>query len=166
MHITQQQEQLSRAYVHALATMVGCTIAPPAVDDDSVDLIVVGRISGPVIRAPRLDLQLKATTQEDWHDDHLSFSLKKKNYDELRGDDFLVPRILVVLCLPKNPENWVEQDEQGLILHGHAYWLSLRELPERPEIKDSVTVRIPRENQFTVATLAAIIERIANGEVP
>ncbi len=38
MHISQQQEQFSRAYVHAIASVAGFTIYTPQVDDDSVDL--------------------------------------------------------------------------------------------------------------------------------
>lgn len=38
MHISQQQEQFSRAYVHAIASVAGFTLYIPQVDDDSVDL--------------------------------------------------------------------------------------------------------------------------------
>jgi len=54
MHISQQQEQFSRAYVHAIASVAGFTIYTPQVDDDSVDLGIAQTGGRGTIRSPRL----------------------------------------------------------------------------------------------------------------
>lgn len=78
-----------------------------------------------VIRSPRVELQLKATTQDDLNNGHLAFPLPIKNYDDLRGDT-LVPRLLVVLQLPEDSNRWLEQTEEQMISRRCAFWLSLR----------------------------------------
>ena len=44
------------------------------------------------------------------------FPLPIKNYNDLRRE-MLVPSILVVLVLPKNPSHWLETTEECMIRH-------------------------------------------------
>ena len=116
-------------------------------------------------RFPRLDLQLKCTARKLLREDGLRFPLKRKNYDELRGEGFLVPRILVVVTVPVQVPDWLLQSEEELALRHCGYWLSLREAPEK-RTGTSVTVRIPRENILSIEALARIMKGIADGERP
>ncbi|MBI2570942.1 MAG: DUF4365 domain-containing protein [Candidatus Schekmanbacteria bacterium] len=91
MYLSFQQEEFSRAYVHAVATVAGFKIYPPAFpDDDSIDLSIGTRGLLGKIRSPRVDVQLKC-----WRGtvdgEVLSYELPIKNYGELRHQ---VPRIL------------------------------------------------------------------------
>ena len=54
-------------------------------------------------RSPRLAVQLKASSSLKLQSEHLVLPLPIKNYDDLRRE-MLVPSILVVLVLPKEPE--------------------------------------------------------------
>jgi hypothetical protein len=161
----EQKQQLSFAYVHAVAARAGLACDRPTVDDDSVDLVIgaSGLVNGrSLIRSPRVELQLKAASQDILHEDHLAFPLPIKNYSELRGET-LVPRALVVLHLPADPRDWLEQSEDALIARRCAYWISLQGLPE-PRSRQTFTVRLPRTNLFTVENLQAIMDRLSRRE--
>ncbi|HEY7422650.1 MAG TPA: DUF4365 domain-containing protein [Gemmataceae bacterium] len=147
----QQKEQFSIAYVRAVAAAAGVNIYRPEVDADSLDIgfavrSIIGRL-----RPPRLEAQLKCTTENGDGAANLRFELKIKNYNELRGAH-LVPRVLIVVVVPKRPQDWLSQDHESLALHHCGYWLSLRDMPEMTNRK-SVIVRIPRTQIFTVAAL-------------
>src|SRR3954454_9711632 len=103
MDIAQRKEQFSHAYVRAVASVAGYTVYKPEVDDDSVDLGLAAKGRGDTIRSPRLEMQLKCTAQNVVRTAHVGFELNKKNYDDLRGSDLLVPRILVVVVVPEQP---------------------------------------------------------------
>ncbi len=109
----EQKQQLSVAYVHAVAARTGYTCQVQTVDADSVDLIISasGKVhERSVTRSPRLAVQLKASSSLKLQSEHLVFPLPIKNYDDLRRE-MLVPSILVVLVLPKDPTHWLETTE-------------------------------------------------------
>ena len=56
MHLDQQKEQFSKAFVHAVATIAGYGTYQPAVDDDSIDLGIAARGGLHTTRRPRLEL--------------------------------------------------------------------------------------------------------------
>jgi hypothetical protein len=113
---------------------------------------------------PRLEVQLKATSADCRRDTHLAFPLPVKNYDDLRRAT-LVPRILVILLLPADKQQWVTQSEEELIARRCAYWRSLTGQPDSPNTS-SVTVPVPREQQFTAPALLDLMRRIEQGERP
>ena len=80
-------------------------------------------------------------------------------------DNFVIPRILVVVLIPETPEDWLTQSEAELCIRGCGYWISLRGKP-KTQNTNAVTVAIPRTNQFTVAALQSIMERISQGVQP
>ncbi len=155
MHITQRMEQFSIAYISALAAKTGCNISEPRVDDDSIDISLQKKYE----RSPRgrLDLQLKAHGTDPFENDMFSFSLKKKNYDDLRIDE-TVPRLLVVVCMPKDIESWLAHSEDQLLLRRCAYWYSLTGFPES-ENETSVTLQIPRSNLLSPASLEELMHK-------
>jgi hypothetical protein len=161
----EQKQQLSIAYVHAIASRAGYTCQAALVDDDSVDVMIGARgyvHERAVMRSPRLEVQLKATTADCLRDDHLAFPLPVKNYDELR-EISMIPRLLVVLLLPPNPGHWIVVDEECMISRRCAYWESLVGQPETENVT-TITVRLPRAQQFTVVGLSALMERASRRE--
>jgi len=153
-----QKEQFSHAFIRAVASAAGCAADRPEVDRDSVDLMLRGY-------ATRLDLQLKCTAREVLHGDEIRLPLKLKNYDDLRPENVLVPRILVVVLVPRDAEEWLEQSEEEMLVRHCAYWRSLRGLPDT-ENEVSVTLGIPRSQIFDVPALGRLMERISAGERP
>jgi Domain of unknown function (DUF4365) len=160
MHITQQQEQFSKAYIRAVSAIAGCTLAEPEVDDDSIDITLSSRRFD---RKPKLDIQLKCYMQDTCIEESgLQYSLKRKNYDELRITDVLVPRLLVVVVVPKQIENWLSQSDNEAMIRYCAYWVSLRGLPDKDQGK--ITVSIPQLNRVTSDALNELMQKIASGE--
>jgi hypothetical protein len=162
MHITQQQEQFSKAYIRAVSAIAGCTLAEPEVDDDSIDITLSSKLFP---RKPKLDIQIKCHMHDTCIDESgLKYSLKRKNYDDLRTTDVLVPRVLVVVVVPKKLENWLSQSDNEAMIRYCAYWVSLRGLPEKDQ--GSITVSIPQLNRVTSEGLNQLMQKIALGGLP
>lgn len=160
MHITQQQEQFSRAYVQAIAAVAGFAHCGPSVDDDSIDMGLMARRQV-LPTAPRIDMQLKCTGGEILIDAELPFDLSLKNYDDLRAET-LVPRILVVVLVPKDINDWVVHQETSLALFRCGYWMSLSGFPATIN-KDSKRVHLPRTQLFNVQSMQDLMSRADQG---
>jgi hypothetical protein len=161
----EQKQQLSVAYVHAIASRAGYTCQVQSVDEDSVDVMIGARGyigDRAALRSPRIEVQLKATSSARLERDHLTFRLPVKNYREL-GVRTLIPRLLVVLALPKQPAEWLETTEECMISRRCAYWLSLLGWRETANTS-KVSVRLPRSQQFTVDQLRGLMERVSREE--
>lgn len=154
----QQMEELSFTYVRGIAARAGFKVARPIPDTDSVD----GFLMSDYGRRPRVDFQAKSTTRDLLHTDNIHFPLPVKNYNELRADT-LVPRILVVLLMPADAAEWLVQSAEELCLRHCAYWLSLEGRPAMPN-SDSVTVRVPVANVFSVEQLTGLMGKVEKGE--
>ncbi len=105
MNINEQGQRFSFAYVGAVASVAGFGVVEPPTDDDSVDLTVAKRGLGGTVRSPRLDIQAKHQRCDAIPEGDLAYPLPIKNYVDLRGADFLVPRILVVVFVPAVDDN-------------------------------------------------------------
>ena len=160
MKSADREEALSRVYIAAVTAGAGYVTALMDFDRDGVDVQI--RAGGSM--RPSLDIQLKATinlgvpTNGVFH-----FPLKRRNYDLLR-EQVMIPRILVVLDLPKNEADWLNVTPEQLIMRRCAYWASLVGAKET-ENKESVTVSIQNKNRFDVDALKALMERARTGAV-
>jgi hypothetical protein len=153
-----QKEEISRAYVKAVAATAGFSVYQPSIDDDSIDMGISSGGSAGMERRPRVELQLKCTAAETPEEDKISFPLKLKNYDDLRIESS-VPRILVVMLVPAMVSDWLTHSEAELVVRRCAYWVSLFGMPESQNAL-TVTVAVPRENLFSVNGLRGIMSRI------
>ena len=157
---TDQEEALSRAYVSAVAADAGYTLAEQDFDRDGVDVQV--RAGGAM--RPSLDIQLKATVQlSDGQDGAFRYPLRRRNYDLLR-EQTLVPRILVVLDLPSDKDEWVRILPSKLVMKRCAYWVSLKGFPETQN-SATVTVKIGKQNRFDTGCLRELMDRARKGEI-
>lgn len=157
------KEQFSRAYVRAIAAASGYVVYEPSVDHESVDIGIASGALGR-LRSPRLELQVKCTTSFT-DGNNIAFELKKKNYEDLRHINLLVPRILVVVVVPENIAEWAEHYEEGLMLRRCGYWVSLFGLPEAAN-RRSVTIYLPRQQRFDSLMLHQMMSVIADGRRP
>jgi hypothetical protein len=169
MDENEQKQQLSVAYLHAVASAAGYACHTPAVDDDSVDRVIVARgwvDQAAVHYSPRIDVQLKALTRRPLttSEAFFSYALKKKNYDDLRPEEPMVPRLLVVLLLPEAPSDWVSQGDRRLVIRYATYYLSLCGSPERKDVKYKVSVNIPRKQLLSVNNLRRLMAQASRGE--
>ncbi|MBF0614325.1 MAG: DUF4365 domain-containing protein [Magnetococcales bacterium] len=166
MDLNLQKEKFSEAYVRAVAAVAGFGVSRPEVDDDSVDLTIAARGGKGTVRSPRLDIQLKCTANAAIDEGKtFSFPLKIKNYDDLRDEQVMVPRVLVVVRVPDDVAEWSEVAEDQLLLRHCGYWVSLRGASAVNNTTNK-TVDIPRSQIFTVDHLKSIMNRIGTGGMP
>lgn len=157
------KEQLNKALISLVASACELNVASWAVDDDSVDLTIGRKGGGGTIKSPRLDLQLKCSEQALLREDGVHIQLKRKNYDDLRETNLMVPKILVVFLIPSDLQNrLVCKIEEGLTVCKYAWWTSLKGAEEKKDIV-SPTVTLPRNNYFDPDGVTSILRKIEEG---
>lgn len=165
MDLSQQKEQFSFAYVRAVAAATGFGVSEPSVDDDSIDLMIASRSTSGTVKRPRLELQVKCTEGGLLINESFNYPLKIKNYDDLRDPDVLVPRVLVVVRVPAEVDQWTEPSDEQLILRRCGYWASLRGM-DATKNGTTVSISLLRTNRFAVQELRAMMQRIEQGGQP
>lgn len=114
-------------------------------------------------RRPRIEFQAKASSQELLQKHHLAFPLSIKNYNDLRAE-VIVPRLLIVVLMPEQQDDWLDHSEEKLCLRHCGYWLSLAGQPDT-ENTATVTVHLPRQQQFNSEALHTLMMRAERGEL-
>ena len=158
--LTERMEQMSLAYIQACAAGVGLIASRPAADIDSVDLTISTRNEPDFPIRPKLDIQVKSTSSIDDVEDVIKYDLKLKNYNELR-ENTMVPRILVLVLLPKDVIDWCTHSAQELVLRRCGYWMSLQGQPATSNTT-SVRLEIPSKNLFGPSELREILKESQN----
>jgi Domain of unknown function (DUF4365) len=161
LHLSHAQELFSKAFVLAVAALAGCSASEPKPDDDSIDWTLACRLPP---RRPKLDLQVKSTSNGSGSETAIPYPLKRKNYDDLILSDLLTPRVLVLVLVPPDPQAWLSASPEAFVLRHCAYWASLRGLPATSN-ESSVTVHVPRANLFDRAGLDGLMRAINEGGV-
>ncbi|WP_278484057.1 DUF4365 domain-containing protein [Achromobacter insolitus] len=160
-----QKEEFNYAYICALAARAGVRRGEFRVDDDSIDVTFQARGDfGPGRRrSPIIQFQLKCTSRDLIVEDTIRFPLSVKNYNDLRGSDFVAPRYLAVMVVPNNVEDWISHNPGHVALYHACYWVSLRDA-EASGNQHTVTVPIPLAQRLTHETLHQMMERASEGE--
>jgi len=164
MDISARKEQFSFAYIQAIAAQIGLNYSKDAVDDDSVDIRLSAKgFTGGKVRNPRIEIQLKCTSQNVVKDDVIRYPLKLKNYNDLRGEDVAAPRYLMILVVPEKVDDWTCFTNNALLLFNNCYWASLR---YKPESKNStnVSVEISVEQKVTTESLMDLMMLASKGK--
>ena len=113
---------------------------------------------------PAIELQLKATINLGQpKDGAFRFPLIRRNYDLLIVET-QTPRLLMVLDLPKDEEQWMTISEESLVLRKRAYWASLAGLEERSNVS-SITIHIPSTNIFDITGLRYLMDQSREGRI-
>ncbi|MBL1102657.1 DUF4365 domain-containing protein [Streptomyces coffeae] len=152
-----QKEQVSRAYVHALATQGGYTICDWNVDKDGVDVTLRSR-------GLMVDIQLKCTQSPRAFRGGYSFDLDVETYDKLRDPERSAPGHLALLIVPPDIGRWVTHQPEAIVLTCHGYWASLQGMGEA---SGSVTtaIHLPEHQPLTVKAMSTMFDtarRMAN----
>ena len=157
------ESELSYAYLHAVASHVGmsCHSANRHADNNGVDATVTawGPFSGGgYLTEVDVKIQLKATISVPADDGaNLSYFLQgTARYDDLRTETLQVPRLLVVLFLPKDSKEWLDHTVDQLMLRKCAYWRSLRGAPS-VSTGTGTTVKLPKDQMFTPEGLLQLV---------
>jgi hypothetical protein len=165
------EAELSYAYLHAVASKAGfsCEYRNRHLDGAGVDATLTedGRklAEDSVLTSFAVDVQLKATHQDlPEQNGRLSYVLTVPHYDKLRLEEVATPRLLVLLRLPPDPEEWLRISEEGLVAKRCAYWVSLRGAPTSPN-RESQTVYRSRANLLSPQGLIGLMAHFSRLEV-
>ena len=106
----QVKEELSYAFIHAIASRAGFSCDRPTKDFQSMDVQVNSEgkaCNDALFMQTYLGLQLKATSEAFPDQDPFSYSLPMKNYNDLRVRT-AIPKLLVVFFLPPDANKWLQ----------------------------------------------------------
>jgi hypothetical protein len=173
MALTKQdvESELSYAYLHAVAGKAGmsCKLGNRYDDGAGVDAEVIyrGPTLHPYFTMVQLDVQLKATIKSPGNDPNfMSYFIQGvERYEKLRVRDGANHRIVVVLFLPQNPNDWLNCSPNDLILKNAAYWTCLHGAKASANATGE-TIYLPRTNLLTPQALTNLAMMASNNTVP
>ncbi|MGC1878581.1 MAG: DUF4365 domain-containing protein [Rhabdochlamydiaceae bacterium] len=156
-----RKEDLSRAYVQAVAAVAGVIVSINNRSHDygmdgsfhEVSLLNGQRVESGIT----LDFQLKATTRVDAQNDFVAFSLDAKTINLLvdrTKRPAATPAILIILSLPKEPDEWLKLSERELILKNCCYWSHISSLTNNLY---AATQRVSRDQLFNPGALSNLL---------
>jgi hypothetical protein len=163
------ESEFSYAYLHAVASAAGmnCDCTNRHDDNRGVDarLTCWEHFEGSYKEEIDLKVQLKATIDNPpTTGSHSSYFFKGvKQYDFLREETHNQHRLLVVLYLPNNKNEWLNVATEQLILKNCAYWVSLRGANACTN-STGETVYLPKEQLLTPDNLLNIFRKISKNE--
>lgn len=155
------KEQFSLTYIRAVAYAAGAVVEEPAVDRDSIDIVIRARGQVGAKRSPSVEAQLKCHTGGLNERGELAYDLKIKNYRDLIPSDHLVPRILIVVCVPEDVAHHAEWSPEQLVLRRCGYWKHLGGEPSVAKQK----VRVKLTHAFSPDALVGIFHDVTSGRI-
>jgi hypothetical protein len=162
MDTNTKKEEFSYGYLKMIGAKSGLAIEnhSRSIDNQGIDIQIVyaGKIGN--VHTPRIDAQVKCTSQDIEKKDYINFSLDIKTYEKLRDRSVYVPIILIVVLVPKNLDEWIDIDNERTISKKCAYWISLTGFPKSDNQK-SIIVETPKINLITPESLSHIIKQEA-----
>jgi hypothetical protein len=161
--VQHKEEFLSLAYVEAIVAHSGNTYNRFEKDygvDGTIRKITLFN-GKPTDTCPLVDCQLKATVDWQLRDGRIVYEMEAEAYNKLVhcNSYSAIPRILVLLCLPREQQLWVEQDIEILKLRHCCYWIYI-EGEETPN-KRSQTIYIPQTQIFSSDFIQALPASLA-----
>lgn len=159
------KEELSLAYVHAIASRAGFAVETIHKDRDSIDIKIMARgklDEDATLESPELAVQVKATQRDIGNGEPLYFDLPAGNYADLIKRT-LVPRVLIVLFLPEDVGQWVTVTADSLVMRRSAFWLSLLGQPASTN-KTSQRVHLPEGQALSPEVLKSLLTRVGRQE--
>ena len=158
-----RMEHFSKAFIRAFAAPLGFNHSIPELDNDSIDIKLLGKNYNGRFRSPEIHVQLKSTCDSFHNGGYLPFKLKKKNYEDLRGTNVAFPRYLFVYSLPAITHDWLVEKVSNVELFNNGYWYSLRQAPPLKGQKSKV-IHVPQSNLITKTVLEHMMQLASNGD--
>ncbi|MDR6439100.1 hypothetical protein J2790_004275 [Paenarthrobacter nicotinovorans] len=165
LHIDQMKEQLSLAVVSMVVTGAGMSTLSWSTDMDGIDTSVRSHVDYPNVYGPTLDIQLKCTSS-GWRDKgtHIEYQISRRLYEKMCNPKRHSPAVFCVTMVPEDATSWLNHDVEGLLARAHSYWQAARDFPPLGEGRESVTLKVPKANEFTPAQLLSMIVDLHDAE--
>jgi len=162
MPLTVQQHQglHGEGFVFALASAAGLVLAQSNLDVDGVDWLIAHPGPMGVQRSPKIEVQVKTWSTSDGDEKAWRYRMSVAHFNMLAGPGFELRRYLVLVTVPKSPDEYAVCNRDAMRLGHAAYWTSLRDEPIRPPSDargKSVVVAVPKQNILTADTLKALV---------
>jgi len=150
------QESLSRSYIHAIAGSAGVNLHVAREFDYGFD----GTFRPVTIRGKRriesgfpVDFQLKCTRNWSYEEQSVAYNIETKTYNDLvTRDPDGIGAVLILLCVPENPEDWIQVSEELISMRRCCYYAVLSGDPVKNE-KSTKKILISRANVLTPVSL-------------
>ncbi|MFI0815642.1 DUF4365 domain-containing protein [Streptomyces sp. NPDC021098] len=159
-------ETLQVGYLHAVAAAAGCSLAQPF-PDHGIDWHVSHSAPGHAVDDEvTIKVQLKATYQLAPHPPGptFGFTLDNDHLVKLARSPVSVHKILVVMIVPRDRDDWIRAGHDRLALRHCCYWINLAGHPVTGRRR--TTVRIPTSRIFDDRALCEIMTRVGAGGRP
>jgi hypothetical protein len=163
--------RISESCFYAIGSFAKCYFEQRKRENDAgVDFLLIksyernGKIrNGPTI----LEFQIKSTIDWEIIDGHIRYSLKNKNYNDMvdRNINGEYPIILVLMCLDREEENWIQCNMESIVFKKCVYWYHNNAMERKPNEESSTTINIPVANIFNNTALVDIITNYAMNRV-
>lgn len=162
--------ELSYAYLHAVAAAAGvsCQNACRTMDNAGIDAVLHTTRDfgeGAPLTEVSIHLQLKATTAVTSRSGgRISYFLKDlQAYDRMRKTTCMPPKVLGVLFLPSNRQDWLTHGPEELVLKKCGFWTSLAGAPASTN-DTGQTVKLPESQVLSPGGLLELFGRVARQE--
>lgn len=163
------QGNYGEALIGAMAGAAGLVATRRSLDADGIDLTILhpGRLAGR--RHAAIDVQVKSWSSAREVGGAYAFPLARANYDNLVGvigEDFPVARLLLLVVVPPDQDDYMLVEESCISLRHCVYWLDLMGEPPLAEDENmsSRTVYVPRSNRVDATILRSLLARDFAGE--
>ena len=159
-------ETLQVAYLHAVAAAAGCSLSQPFPDNGIDWQVSHGSAAHEVDDEVTVKIQLKATQQiaAAPRGAFFSFTLDNDHLRKLARARVAVPKILVVMLLPRRVDQWLLARPDALELRHCCYWVNLAGHPVTG--RQRTNVRVPVARVFDDRALCEIMARVGAGGSP
>lgn len=162
---TAMKQQLSIAYIRAVATTAGLVIGDLAEDYDGIDMTIRSFANYGFTSNSSLDVQLKCTSQSSvMNATDVSWSLTEHGYTKLQKADRFTLGILALLVVPPDWKDWIHQDEDRLLSRGCMYFSVARDWADFPDGQGSATVKCSREDVLDVDNMLSLMHLAAKAK--
>lgn len=154
------KEELSKAYLHMVASAAGLTVGAWGTDYDGIDSTLKSHVeyAGGAL-GPKIDIQLKSTGQTSIdRTDTIAWSLDTRTTRLLSSGNRSSPAMFCVLVGPAEEGLWLALDVEGLLARSHMYWLWGHQFPAVKADQQTQTIHIPKTNTLEPVSLISIME--------
>jgi hypothetical protein len=158
--------RLSVSYVSAVAARAGTQFKDWGGDEYGIDgeIQKVKQLANHSFTGTgwMLQCQLKATTTSEIRDDLVVYDMEVEAYNKWVEWEGPFKQLLILFCLPKNFEEWLNLDEEQFLMKRCCYW----QIPTDPESfnHSTKTIYIPRTQLLTPEAILLLLERLKQGD--